>query len=123
VSGSALSGWCSEWAIGPLKERYPRVARYYELAVNPDTAQFSATLKEDERAAAAQLDGCYLIKTDRSDLSAQDFWHVYALLTRAGGHIGRETGEIAIAEGSAIGIALHDYGSLFREYSTGPAMS
>ena len=70
-------------AIGRLKERYPRVARYYELAVNPDTAQFSATLKEDERAAAAQLDGCYLIKTDRSDLSAQDFWHVYALLTRA----------------------------------------
>jgi transposase len=70
-------------AIGRLKERYPRVARYYELAVNPDTAQFSATLKEDERAAAAQLDGCYLIKTDRSDLSAQDFWHVYALLIRA----------------------------------------
>ena len=70
-------------AIGRLKERYSRVARYYELAVNPDTAQFSATLKEDERAAAAQLDGCYLIKTDRSDLSAQDFWHVYALLTRA----------------------------------------
>ena len=70
-------------AIGRLKERYPRVARYYELSIDPDTTQFSATLKEDERAAAAQLDGCYLIKTDRSDLSAQDLWHVYALLTRA----------------------------------------
>jgi transposase len=70
-------------AIGRLKERYPRVARYYELAVDPDTTQFSATRKEDERAAAAQLDGCYLIKTDRSDLSAEDFWRVYALLTRA----------------------------------------
>jgi transposase len=70
-------------AIGRLKERYPRVARYYELTVDPDTAQFSATLKEDERAVAAQLDGCYLIKTDRSDLAAADFWHIYALLTRA----------------------------------------
>lgn len=70
-------------AIGRLKERYPRVARYYELAVDPETAQFSATLKEDERAKAAQLDGCYLIKTDRRDLSADDCWRIYALLTRA----------------------------------------
>ena len=70
-------------AIGRLKERYPRVARYYELAVDPDTAQFSATPKEEERAKAAQLDGCYLIKTDRDDLSAGDCWHIYALLTRA----------------------------------------
>lgn len=70
-------------AIGRLKERYPRVARDYELAVDPDTARFSATRKEDQRADAAQLDGCYLIKTDRDDLSADDFWRVYALLTRA----------------------------------------
>ena len=70
-------------AIGRLKERYPRVARYYELAVDPHTAQFSATLKEDELAKAAQLDGCYLIKTDRDDLSAEDYWRLYALLTRA----------------------------------------
>ncbi len=70
-------------AIGRLKERYPRVARYYELAVDPDTAQFSATLKEDERAKAAQLDGCYVIKTDHDNLSAEDYWRIYALLTRA----------------------------------------
>src|SRR6266704_891393 len=70
-------------AIGRLKERYPRVARYYELAVDPDTGQFSATLKQDKRADAAQLDGCYLLKTDRDDLSADDFWRLYALLTRA----------------------------------------
>ena len=70
-------------AIGRLKERYPRVARYYELSIDPDTAQFSATLKKEERATAERLDGGYLIKTDRSDLSAEEFWHVYALLTRA----------------------------------------
>jgi transposase len=70
-------------AIGRLKERYPRVARYYELALDPDTAQFSASLKEAERAKAERLDGCYLIKTDRDDLSAEDCWRIYALLTRA----------------------------------------
>jgi transposase len=70
-------------AIGRLKERYPRVARYYDLAVDPDTAQFSATLHEDELAKAARLDGCYLINTDRDDLSAEDCWRLYALLTRA----------------------------------------
>jgi len=70
-------------AIGRLKERYPRAARYYELAIDPDTALFSATLKEAERAKAERLDGCYLIKTDREDLSAADCWQIYALLTRA----------------------------------------
>jgi transposase len=70
-------------AIGRLKERYPRVARYYELSIDPDTSQFSATPKEEDRATAERLDGSYLIKTDRDDLSAVDYWHVYALLTRA----------------------------------------
>ncbi|MBV8573756.1 MAG: IS1634 family transposase, partial [Acetobacteraceae bacterium] len=70
-------------AVGRLKERYPRVARYYELALDPESGQFSATIKQDQLANAAQLDGCYLIKTDRDDLSAEDCWRLYALLTRA----------------------------------------
>jgi transposase len=70
-------------AIGRLKERYPRVARYYELAVDANTAQFGASLNEEEHDKAARLDGCYLIKTDRNDLSAADCWQIYALLTRA----------------------------------------
>jgi transposase len=70
-------------AIGRIKERYPRVARYYDLAFDPDTAQFSASLKQEEHAKAERLDGSYLIKTDRDDLSAADCWQIYALLTRA----------------------------------------
>lgn len=70
-------------AIGRLKERYPRVARYYDLAFDPETVQFGATLKQEERAKAERLDGSYLIKTDRDDLSAADCWLIYALLTRA----------------------------------------
>jgi transposase len=70
-------------AIGRLKERYPRVARYFDLDYDPDTATLAAPLNADKYATAEQLDGCYLIKTDRSDLSGDEFLRVYLLLTRA----------------------------------------
>jgi len=70
-------------AIGRLKERYPRVARYFEIAYEPRTATLTAPLNEEKYAKAEQLDGCYLIKTDRSDLSGDELWRIYVLLTRA----------------------------------------
>src|SRR6516164_1441453 len=70
-------------AIGRLKERYPRVARYYKLAHDPQTASLSATLDPDKHAKAQRLDGCYLLKTNRKDLSGDELWRIYVLLTRA----------------------------------------
>ena len=70
-------------AIGRLKERYPRVARYYNLAHDPQTASLSATLDPDKPAKAQRLDGCYLLKTNRKDLSGDELWRIYVLLTRA----------------------------------------
>jgi transposase len=70
-------------AIGRLKERYPRVARYFDIAYEPRTATLAAPLNVDKYAKAEQLDGCYLIKTDRSDLSGDELWRTYVLLTRA----------------------------------------
>ncbi|MDN5348165.1 MAG: hypothetical protein PWP65_1729 [Clostridia bacterium] len=35
-----------------------------------------------DRAAAEKLDGSYLRKTDRTDISAEEAWHIYSLLTR-----------------------------------------
>jgi transposase len=70
-------------AIGRLKERYPRVARYYKLAYDPKTASLSATLDPDKHAKAQRLDGCYLLKTNRKDLSGDELWRIYVLLTRA----------------------------------------
>ena len=37
----------------------------------------------DKHVKAEQLDGCYLIKTDRSDLSGDELWRIDVLLTRA----------------------------------------
>ena len=70
-------------AIGRLKERYPRVARYYEIAFDPDTRTFSYAVNEARRQLAERLDGSYVLKTDRLDLSAEEAWRIYHLLTRA----------------------------------------
>ena len=69
-------------ALGRLKERYPRVARYYELAYEPATRAVTRTEHTDQRAKAVDLDGAYLLKTDRQDLTAEEIWRLYMLLTR-----------------------------------------
>jgi transposase len=70
-------------AIGRLHERYPRVARYYKLCHDPRTATLVAQFDADKHLKAEQLDGCYLLKTDRKNLSADELWRIYTLLTRA----------------------------------------
>jgi transposase len=70
-------------AIGRLKERYPRVARFYEMSYDAKTKSLSHQRIEAKYQTAQQLDGTYLLKTDRSDLSADEAWRIYALLSRA----------------------------------------
>lgn len=70
-------------AIGRLKERYPRVARYYHIKYDPVTKRLGHVVDEAKRSKAERLDGTYLLKTDRKDLSAEEIWRLYMLLTRA----------------------------------------
>lgn len=69
-------------AIGRLRERYPRVARYY--AIDYDAAEKRLGWQEltEKKAVAQKLDGSYVLKTDRQDLSAEEIWRTYILLTR-----------------------------------------
>jgi transposase len=69
-------------AIGRLKERYPRVARYYRI--QQDQAAHSVLWSEDadKKLLAKKLDGSYVLKTDRHDLTADEIWRTYLLLTR-----------------------------------------
>ena len=69
-------------AIGRLRERYPRVARYYRLEYDPEQAQLLWQEDSPSKARAEQLDGAYLLKTDRQDLKAEEIWRIYSLLTR-----------------------------------------
>ena len=69
-------------AIGRLKERYPRVARYHELAYDQQKAEFSWREQEQRKQRAEALDGSYLLKSSRGALSAEDIWRTCILLTR-----------------------------------------
>jgi transposase len=70
-------------AIGRIKERYPRVARYYRIVFDQKQATLSVSLHAEKRKKAEQLDGSYLLRSDRTDLSAEALWRTYILLTRA----------------------------------------
>jgi transposase len=69
-------------AIGRLKERYSRVARYYAITYDAATPAVSWTEQAEKKAAARALDGTYLLKTDRQDLADDEVWRLYILLTR-----------------------------------------
>ena len=69
-------------AIGRLLERYPRVARYYQIAYDPEQQKLSWKELADKKARAQKLDGSYVLKTDRQDLTADEVWRTYILLTR-----------------------------------------
>ena len=69
-------------AIGRLKERYPRVARYYEIEYDPQAHTLTWQENAEKKERATHLDGAYLLKTDRQDLSDDEAWRLYMLLTR-----------------------------------------
>jgi transposase len=70
-------------AIGRLKERYPRVARYYRIDHDAQGKKLSYPLIDNKHDVAERLDGSYLLKSDRKDLSAEEIWRTYNLLTKA----------------------------------------
>jgi transposase len=69
-------------AIGRIKERYPRVARYHRVEYDPELKTVSSHEEIDKKGVAEKLDGSYVLKTDRQDLTADEIWRTYMLLTR-----------------------------------------
>jgi transposase len=72
-------------AIGRLKQRYPRVARYYTITYDATGGKLGYEPNAEKKAQAEQLDGGYLLRTDRTELTAQEAWLMYMTLTRAEG--------------------------------------
>ncbi len=75
-------------AIGRLKQRYPRVTRYYEVVFDPAPPQVHWSEREEKKRQADQMDGSYLLKTDRQDMSAEEIWRTYLLLNLPSGPFG-----------------------------------
>jgi transposase len=69
-------------SIGRIKERYPLVARYYQISFDSSENALVWQEDSDKKEMAKQFDGSYLIKTDRLDMTEQEIWKSYLLLTR-----------------------------------------
>ena len=72
-------------AIGRLRERYPRVGRYYTLELHTAAngpAEVRWAKREEAQVLAEELDGTYLLRTDRTDVTEADIWKLYVLLAR-----------------------------------------
>jgi transposase len=69
-------------AMGRLQERYPRVARYYGIQYQAQLRSLSWQEDLEKKAIAEKLDGSYVLRTDRQDLTADEIWRTYMLLTR-----------------------------------------
>ncbi|MCP4612412.1 MAG: hypothetical protein GY845_27255, partial [Planctomycetes bacterium] len=73
-------------AVGRLKERYSRVARFYtiELSSSKDGVFTLSWSRNDETYGEVQsLFGCYVLRCCRDSLSADDLWHLYMTLSQA----------------------------------------
>ncbi len=69
-------------AIGRIKERYPRVARYYRIEYDSLIKELSYRENAEKKSIAESLDGSYMLRTDRTDMSDDEIWRTYSLLTR-----------------------------------------
>jgi transposase len=69
-------------AIGRLKERYPRVNRYWLIDYDEKTSTLITKEDEQRRRLAEQVDGAYVLRTSRMDMTDQEVWKQYMMLTR-----------------------------------------
>jgi len=58
------------------------VARYHRVEYDAERKTLSSHEEIDKKAIAEKLDGSYVLKTDRGDLTADEIWRTYILLTR-----------------------------------------
>ena len=69
--------------MGRLRQRYSRVARYYDIRVEKDAASANATTLHWSRITptADTLPGVYCLRTNQAHWDERTLWHTYTLLT------------------------------------------
>ena len=78
--------------IGRLKEKYPKAAKLYHVDVisekptSEDINSVNATdilykEKLQVNQDAQHMDGCYVLRSDRTDLGNNEIWSIYVMLT------------------------------------------
>jgi transposase len=70
--------------VGRLKERFPQAAKLVRITVGQNgKPAVTWTWQKDLHRAAFARDGAYLLKSNYSDWSAEEFWETYMQLTVA----------------------------------------
>jgi transposase len=78
-----------ERAVGRIQSRYSRASRFYEVTLEPaegDSApglRLSWKRKDTLFQEAADLFGCYVLRTDERTLNSHQLWQLYISLTQA----------------------------------------
>jgi len=72
-------------AIGTLQGRHPRVKRYYDVRLINNNGKARIVWSHDDEAAAESgtLAGCYVLRTNRGELTAEQIWRLYMTLLKA----------------------------------------
>jgi len=72
--------------LGRIQERYPSIARYYDIDLvlkeSGKEARDVNLVKKESRNERYTLTGCYVIKTTYKDLDAKEIWELYSILTQ-----------------------------------------
>jgi transposase len=68
-------------AIGRLRQRYSRVARLYRLELTAE-GQVEWEALSEKLSGVEQVDGRYLLRTNRTDLDERQIWELYVMLNR-----------------------------------------
>jgi transposase len=68
-------------AVGRLKERFPKARGFVTITVSDTDVSLSYAWNITKFRAALVRDGAYLLRSNRSGWSAQEFWETYIQLT------------------------------------------
>ena len=71
--------------IGRIMERYPTVAKYYDITLVLDKSQKAVTIKTTKKKTRDDrkiLTGCYVIETTHKDMDPEEILKSYTMLTR-----------------------------------------
>ena len=75
-------------AVGRIREKYSSISKLYDINVfaENDNLEKNAVkielVKRDENRDAKTKNGCYILRTDRNDLTEKEIWETYCMLTK-----------------------------------------
>jgi len=74
-----------EQMIGRIQARHPRARKFYTITLEDDAAGLRVRWTRDDEllAQAADLWGCYVLRTDEQTLNEHELWQLYSSLTQA----------------------------------------